>query len=230
VRRRARPHIREIAGRLGEGMLSLAGIADGSITAVDLRGPPALALTFDDGPSPHNTPVILDVLREHGARGTFFIVGSLVEGAEEIVARTAAEGHELANHSFTHPHTIHLSRPTLREELVRTNRVLETYGLVRLVRPPFGKDRRRIARVARELGLTVVLWSIDSGDTRGRNADEIVETVSAAAASGAIVLFHDGHGRREATLEATRKLVPRLRSDGFELVTVSELVDRASAR
>lgn len=187
-----------------------------------------LALTFDDGPSAANTARVLDLLAEHDARATFFVVGSRTEGVEDLLCRAAGAGHELANHTYSHMHTVHLTRARLRDDLARASSVIEraTAGAarVRLVRPPFGKDRRRTVTLGRELGLLTVLWSIDSGDAMGLGRDEIIATVTTGAEPGAIVLMHDGGLERPATLEALGTLLPRLRADGYELVTVSDLL------
>ena len=188
-----------------------------------------MALSFDDGPSAANTADVLDLLDEHRAHGTFFVVGSRIPGQEQVLRRAVAGGHELANHTHSHLHTVHLSRNELRREIAQTNRAIadscnDQEAEVRLVRPPFGKDRRRVVSVARELGLLTVLWSIDSGDARGYRTDEIVETVTGKAKPGSIVLMHDGGPRRDSTLSALATLLPRLRLGGFELVTVSELL------
>lgn len=187
-----------------------------------------IALTFDDGPSVANTGRVLDLLAEHDARATFFVVGSRTDGLEELLRRAATAGHELGNHTYSHVHTVHSRRDELRGDIARASSVIEaaTAGAarVRLVRPPFGKDRRRVVTLGRELGLLTVLWSIDSGDAMGRARDEVVATVVAGAAPGAIVLMHDGGLERPTTLGALEELLPRLRGAGYELVTVSELL------
>jgi peptidoglycan/xylan/chitin deacetylase (PgdA/CDA1 family) len=188
-----------------------------------------LALSFDDGPSAANTARVLDLLDEHGARGTFFVVGSRIRGQEEVLLRAAQSGHEIANHTYSHLHTVHFSRDELRREIVETNRVIAellngTGTPVRLVRPPFGKDRRRITAVASELGLLTVLWSIDSGDARGFTTSEVIEEVVEGATGGSIVLMHDGGSHRETTLTALASFLPRLRAFGFELTTVSDVL------
>ncbi len=199
-------------------------VQDGELVFTGPGGRPAVALTFDDGPSQHNTPLILDLLDEHDAKATFFVVGDQVAGNEEILGRLRSAGHELGNHTYSHPHTIELRREALRDELQRTAAVVQPFGRMRLVRPPFGKDRRRMAATGAKLGLRTILWSVDSLDTSlgdgGRIADRVLNDVN----EGAIVLMHDGGGPRPATLEAVEAIVPRLISRGFELVTVSELL------
>ena len=188
-----------------------------------------LALSFDDGPSAANTARVLDLLDEHGARGTFFVVGSRIPGQQDVLRRAAQSRHEIANHTYSHLHTVHLSRDELRREIVQTNRVIAEVlnGIaapVRFVRPPFGKDRRRITAVASELGLLTVLWSIDSGDARWFTTSEVIEAVVGRATAGAIVLMHDGGSHRETTLTALASFLPRLRAFGFELTTVGDVL------
>ena len=192
-------------------------------------GPARIALSFDDGPSAANTAAVLDLLDENESRGTFFVVGSRIPGHEELLCRVLDGGHELANHTYSHLHTVRLPRVALAEEVRKANDAIVDAVAgrdmrVALVRPPFGKDRRRLVGVARELGLLVAVWSIDSGDALGYRADEITKAVLARAAPGSIVLMHDGGLRRDSTLAALAKLIPQLRDRGFELVTISELL------
>lgn len=185
----------------------------------------AVALSFDDGPSLSNTPVVLDLLESVGARATFFVVGEFMRGREAVLERAVAHGHELGNHTFTHPKTAHLTRDELYEEISRTNAAIESVGgRPRLLRPPFGKDRRRFVQFARELGMVVALWSIDSGDTRGATGDEIASALIRDTTPGSIVLLHDGGDLRADTLAACGTYVPAIVADGFRLVTISELL------
>jgi peptidoglycan-N-acetylglucosamine deacetylase len=186
----------------------------------------ACALTFDDGPSPHNTPEILDLLEEYGAKATFFVVGERISRCEPIVERIVNLGHEVGNHTNTHPHTVYLTRDQLRSEIVQANEAIAALDAkVRFVRPPFGKDRRRIASIAEELGMRVALWSIDSGDASGYPAGDIISSVVRSARPGAVILLHDGGSKRTATIDACRRIVPALREAGLHLVTLSELAE-----
>ncbi len=201
-----------------------------SCAAADRR---AIALTFDDGPS-RTTPAILDVLETYRARATFFVIGSWVERLPEIVRDAAARGHELGNHTWTHvdaDRTRELA--TLRDEVARTSDVLEqvTGRRPTLMRPPYGSDPGRFARVSGELGLeATVLWSVQSFDWQDPEPESIVEQVLAEVEPGAIVLFHDGQREtndaepRASTLAALPTILEQLRSDGYEFLTVSELL------
>ena len=192
-----------------------------------------VALTFDDGPS-RTTPAVLDVLDAYDARATFFVIGSWVERLPEIVRDTAARGNELGNHTWTHvdaDRTRELA--TLRDEVARTSDVLEqvTGRRPTLMRPPYGSDPGRFARVAGELGLdATVLWSVQSFDWQDPAPEPIVEQVLAEVEPGAIVLFHDGQREtndaqpRTSTLAALPTILERLRADGYAFATVPELL------
>ena len=149
-----------------------------------------------------------------------------MEAHPDVVARIAGDGHEIGNHTFSHPHSLYLAPAALRDEIVRTNdAVAAVYPRVRFVRPPYGKDRRRTATLAGELGMRVALWSVDSGDASEYTTDEIVETVLEHVEPGAIVLLHDGGPERPPVLEACARLLPILREQGYELITLSELLE-----
>jgi peptidoglycan/xylan/chitin deacetylase (PgdA/CDA1 family) len=186
-----------------------------------------IALTFDDGPSPW-TPAILDLLAGRGARATFFVVGEAVERHGEIVRRALAEGHELGNHTQTHASASSIDDDRLRRELERANASIEgATGIVpRLARPPYGHDPDRFGRIAAELGLDTVMWSVTPEDWSGIPGEEIARLVLEQAEPGAIVLLHDGMqwGNRSTctpTVEAVEAIVDGL--DGYQFVTVSEL-------
>jgi peptidoglycan/xylan/chitin deacetylase (PgdA/CDA1 family) len=190
-----------------------------------------LALTFDDGPSEW-TPPILDLLHAHHAHATFFVLGASTDGREEIVRRTAAEGHELGNHTYSHPDPEQLSDDALRDELERTGSLLEAIVGARPVhfRPPYAATSYRVADVARSAGLErTVLRSVDPADWNETDGSAIAGHVLAHARPGAIVCLHDGNLPRERpsrqpTLDALERIVPELTARGYRLVTVSELL------
>ena len=184
---------------------------------------PLLALTFDDGPSEWTEP-ILDLFGAHGARTTFFIVGSSIGGREPILERARAEGHELGSHTFWHAHPAALDDDELREEIRRGASAVGSDA--KLVRPPYGEDPERFDRLAEELGLgPTVLWSVDPRDWEAADPDMIVGHVLADVTPGAIVDLHDGRRPQPATVAAVEVLLPALRERGFRLVTVSELLE-----
>jgi peptidoglycan-N-acetylglucosamine deacetylase len=196
----------------------------------------AIAITFDDGPS-GTTPAILDALAEFGAHATFFVVGEWVERRPEIVRDAAARGHELGNHTWTHPDARRVSDlDMLRDEVRRTSEVLErTVGRApSVLRPPYGAEPGRFARVTAEQGLdATVLWTVQAVDYEDASDDErIAAAVNAEAHPGAIVLLHDGWAGRDhnsrtpqgGTLRALPRILERLAGDGYRFVTVSELL------
>jgi peptidoglycan/xylan/chitin deacetylase (PgdA/CDA1 family) len=191
-----------------------------------------IALTFDDGPGAV-TGAILDLLGRHSARATFFVLGSSIDGREDVLRRTAAEGHEIGNHLYSHRHPAQLSDEELRHELTSTSeRIEEVLGTPpRLVRPPYGEDGERVGRVARELGHgPVVLWSVDPRDWEEPPPEEIVRRTLAGVKPGAIVDLHDGftprpqETSRQATVEALAQLLPALNARAYRCVTASAVL------
>ena len=193
-----------------------------------------LALTFDDGPSEW-TPALLDLFAEHRARATFFVLGSSVAGREKILRRAVAEGHELANHAYSHADPSTLSDEALHDELARTSALLEEVAGVRPrhFRPPYADTDFRVARIARASGLErTVLRSIDPADWNEPDPAEISRTVLDESRPGAIVCLHDGipprgpsgTPTREPTVDAVATIVPELARSGYALVTVTELL------
>jgi len=195
--------------------------------------PPAIALTFDDGPSPWTAPIAA-ALEQHGCRGTFFVLGSAVEQHPEALAALAAAGHELGNHLWTHADPERQSRAAIGAEISRTADAIEaaTGARPRLVRPPYCGAPHAVARAARGGGASVVvLRSIDPADWSTGSADEIVEHVLSRAQPGDIVCLHDGIAPRNtgtdsraATVAAVTQLVPALLERDLRPVTVSELL------
>lgn len=179
-----------------------------------------VALTFDDGPGP-DTAALLDLLKAHGARATFFCVGSAAEQHPDLIDRMRAEGHEVGNHTWSHANLLRSSPAATRRELSQTQEVLR--GAVRWWRPPFGYRAPWSYPVARKLGLEPVLWSVNPRDFQNPGAEVIVQRTLAELHEGMILLLHDGPGERSQTLVATEQLLGHLRERGLQAVTVSEL-------
>jgi peptidoglycan/xylan/chitin deacetylase (PgdA/CDA1 family) len=178
---------------------------------------------------------VLDILDAFEARATFFVIGEWVEPNADIVRDAARRGHEIANHTWTHADADRIRElTTLRDEVARaTDEIARVVGTrPRLLRPPYGSDPGRYARVAAECGLdATVLWSVQTFDWMDPDEPQsIVDQVAAEAEPGAIVLFHDGHrlkndGRpRRPTVEALPRALETLRDGGYRMTTVSELL------
>ncbi len=202
-----------------------------------------IALSFDDGPDPNWTPKILDVLREKKVSGTFFVIGDSVNRYPNIVKREFAEGHQIGNHTFTHPPFENISHAEIKWQLNLTERLLEsTLGVKSILfRPPYGIDHQpeyaeEVAQlpIAQEMGYLIVGQRIDPNDWRqvgGKQvpAQQIVENVLRQADKGNIVLFHDGGGDRSQTVVALPQVIDVLREKGYKLVPVPELIGKTRA-
>jgi len=183
-----------------------------------------IAMTFDDGPHPKLTPMLLDMMKERGIKGTFFLVGKNVAEYPEIAQRIVAEGHEVANHSWAHPQLTKLGPDALKKEIADTNDAIHRATGIQttIMRPPYGAINASITkRLNEEFGLTVALWSVDSIDWRIRNAAHVTILITEKAAPGAIILAHDIH---PSTVQAMPAVFDTLTAKGYKFVTVSELI------
>lgn len=194
----------------------------------------AMALTFDDGPDPEWTPRLLELLARYGAKATFFVLGQNAARYPDLIARIAAEGHEIGNHTWSHRPLPDLSRAEIAEELARTAAAIGPKA-VPLMRPPYGDFDRRANAVVRRLGYRPVLWSAASGDWEASGASAMAEQVLANARPGAIALFHDTlfrpatpilEDRREAFAAVEQVLVAR---PDLTFTTVSTLLSAGHA-
>ncbi len=214
-----------LSGWLVEPMLLPDSSRYGPVICRASNHPKKVALTFDDGPAP-DTPALLDALKRMRVRATFFLIGSQVVESPELVARLAAEGHCLANHTFSHSNLLWLDSDQLEREISQTSAVIEQAAgrQVRFFRPPYGYRKPAVHQVAERLGLRLVNWSVNPRDFLQPGPLELVGRVMAAVQGGDIVLLHDGRRDRQATVEAVPLLIRALRRRGFELVTLDELL------
>lgn len=185
-----------------------------------------IALTFDDGPHPVKTPKILALLEKHGVRATFFVVGTNAEYYPEIVAKEAAGGHEIANHSYTHPRLSKLTEAEIKDEIRKSDEAIKKAAGIspKLFRPPEGAYSEEIVNIASALGKETIIWTVDTLDWAKSPRDTIVENVKENVTFGSIILFHDCTRDGTFTLEALEILIPYLKAQGYEFVTVSELI------
>ncbi len=190
-----------------------------------------VALTFDDGPDPRNTPQLLDVLDAHGAKATFFAVGLQLQKHPQLARSVLERGHELANHSFSHPRMVLRSPSFIRDELDRTDALIRRAGAKGpiLFRAPYGKKLFALPWVLARSGRINVLFDVvpEPGDYTRPPPKKLVESVMAQLKPGSIVVLHDGGGPRAETVEAVRRLLPMLQARGYAMVTVSQLMSEA---
>jgi Predicted xylanase/chitin deacetylase len=180
-----------------------------------------LALTFDDGPGTV-TARLLDTLRKHKVKATFFLVGERVEKRPGVVRRMAREGHEIGNHTYGHESLPALSDAQIAEQLGRTQDVLHRVigKRPRTMRPPYGHTDARVVAAAKELGLAQVLWTGTTLDWSLRDVDKIGDKVLSLARPNGVILMHDVVPH---TVKAMPRVLRELKRRGYRLVTVSEL-------
>jgi peptidoglycan/xylan/chitin deacetylase (PgdA/CDA1 family) len=196
------------------------------------RGSRQIALTFDDGPNDPHTLNLLDVLARYEVKATFFMIGRFVRERPDIARRVAEAGHVVGNHTYTHPNLIFCSPAQVGVQLDDCERVLaDTVGEPsRLFRPPYGGRLPHVMQAARQRGLETIMWNVSSRDWTLKTTDAIEQQVASRIRGGDVVLMHDGGNQRIGsyrgrTVEAVERLIPQLKSRGFEFVTVPALME-----
>ena len=179
---------------------------------------PIVYLTFDDGPKPPITTQVLDVLEKYGARATFFVTGLNAALHPELIARMAAEGHAVGNHTWQHERLVTLTRDDFNSTVTRTQHQIGAHAAPCL-RPPYGKTNWYTVSWTSSLGLKVVKWTIDSKDWTGAGTDDLVSRLSSAVTYFSNVLLHDAG---EQTVEALKILLERWARQGYEFKPVCE--------
>ncbi|MVP01989.1 polysaccharide deacetylase family protein [Paenibacillus sp. N10] len=188
-----------------------------------------IALTFDDGPDPVQTAQILNELKKYGAKATFFAVGKRAERFPELIKREIAEGHEVGNHTYSHPFlTSNRTTDEIRDEITAAQKVLKsiTGKSPTLFRPPGGYYHERLVHASLSEGCLPVMWSWhqDTEDWKSPPVSKIVNKVLSNAREGDIVLFHDYVKGSSNTVAAIKQILPELQKRGYRFVTVSELI------
>ena len=185
-----------------------------------------IALTFDDGPHPRYTPQILDILDQYGIKATFFVVGVNAEYYPDALEEINLRGHEIGNHTYTHPHVSVLNAENLTREVERCESVI--YGLTdrrtKLFRPPEGMVDACVKSALGRLDYKVILWDIDTRDWAHTPPDAIRDNVVKHITSGDIILMHDYVSGGSPTPEALRLFIPELLEMGYKFVVISELI------
>ena len=187
-----------------------------------------VAITFDDGPDPKYTPVLLEALHLEGVKATFFVLGNQAEKSPQILQWIHKAGHEIGNHGYAHPDIKKLKRPEIYQEIKRAEKVIvNTVGVKpQCYRPPGGVVTPAVLKATYDAGYELIHWSVDPKDwKRNRTAEVIAGSIKNKIGSGDILLFHDGGVNQEESLKALVSLIHDMRKSGYEFVTVSELLE-----
>ncbi|MGO4271035.1 polysaccharide deacetylase family protein [Paenibacillus sp. TAF58] len=186
-----------------------------------------IALTFDDGPHPEYTAQILELLKQYEAKATFFVVGNKVKLYPDVLNQTIREGHEIANHTYTHAYLS--KKNNIKKEINQTEELIyDTTGKrCLLFRPPGGFYNERLVAAVRAEGYKMIMWSwqLDTKDWSTPGVNKIVDRVLKNATNGNIVLFHDYIEGPTQTIAALKIILPELKNRGYQLVTVSQLLN-----
>ena len=183
-----------------------------------------VAFTFDDGPHPGTTPEVLRILRDGRVKATFFVLGSNAERHMDLLRQIVAEGHEIANHGYSHKFAKDMNLADYLAEVDRTETLVSAVtARPVLFRPPGGSYNDRLVAALQQRGYTTVLWSVDARDWSRPSADQVVKTVTEGVKPGSICLFHDGQ-QDLPTPQAVARLIDTLGAQGYRIVTASELL------
>ena len=180
-----------------------------------------IVLTFDDGPMPHTTTNILDVLREKDVKATFFLLGQNAKKHPDLVKRIHEEGHEVGSHSYSHPLLTNLSKEAVEKEVKQTDRaIFEATGVIpRTFRPPYGAVNADVAAI---IGKPIIQWNIDSMDWHSKQKNATIQMIDQTASEGGIVLMHD---IQPSTVDALPRIIDSLREQGYQFVTAEKLME-----
>ena len=181
-----------------------------------------IALTFDDGPGPY-TEKLLDILDKYDAKATFFLIGSKVSARANTLRRMQSRGHQLGNHSWSHPELNKVSAEQLASEIDQTNNAIKQAVGTKpnIIRPPYGAFNRAVLEQFRQRGMSAVVWSVDTRDWADRNSEIVCSRAVAGARNGAVILMHDIH---PTSVNAVPCILNSLKQQGYSFVTVQNLI------
>ena len=182
-----------------------------------------ISISFDAAWGADDTEEIINILGKHQIKATFFVVGEWVDKYPEAVKALHNAGHEIQNHSDTHPHLTNLSKDEIMEEIQKCNQKIETVTGIKptLLRPPYGDYNNQVIETVEGMNMTAIQWSVDSLDWKELSAQEIIDRVKSAITPGGIVLFHNAAKNTPAALPA---LLESLIAEGYEFVPISQLI------
>ena len=186
-----------------------------------------IALTVDDGPDPKFSPQAVEILKKHGAKATFFVVGSQVERYPQVLEMEINAGNEIGNHSYSHKKLSQLNRKQMDQEIKRTNGIIfkNTGHHVIWFRPPYGQYNMWVVEDARDEGMSTVMWTSVVECKRLHDPVKMAQKVINEARPGGIILFHDSRLDRTNTIKALPMIIEGLKKKGYRFVTLSELFE-----
>lgn len=188
-----------------------------------------VALSFDDGPDPINTPMILEALERHQAKATFFVLGIKAERNPLLVKKIFTDGHEIGNHTYSHPDFHNQTDKFILEEIKKCNDIIYklTGQVPPLFRPPGGFLSHSMVELVKNEGLTIAYWTYqqDSKDWKGKSATQIATHIENNIKPGQIIILHDGAPNGIETAKALDILIPKLQEEGYDFITITELIN-----
>ncbi|PLS01137.1 polysaccharide deacetylase family protein [Neobacillus cucumis] len=188
----------------------------------------AVAITFDDGPNPIYTPQVLEIFAKAEGKATFFMIGEQMEKNPEIVKVAAEQGHEIGNHTYSHPKLSDLTPADCLAEIERTEQMIKDLTGKKPVtfRPPYFDYNHETISVVESKGYSMIgALNLEAQDWEQPGVDHILSASRRCVKNGSILIFHDGYGDRSQTIQAVEALVSELKSEGYQLLTVSELLN-----
>lgn len=195
-----------------------------------------VALTFDDGPSEPSTAQVLDVLKRHGVKATFFVIGRNLKAHPELACRIVDEGHELGNHSYSHPWMFRMLFSRIREDIGLCQDEIEKVAgyRPRFFRQPIGMNNPSVMKILGQMGMVMVGWQVRAYDAVPKAKEKIAGRILRGVRPGGIILLHDGcdgktNPDRTATVAALEEIIPELKKRGYEFKTVSEILSLRGA-